>query len=121
MVDIKQLIGNRIRDLRKERGISQEVLGEKADLHYTYVGAVERGEKNCSIETLDKIAHGLNVPINALFNFPSSPEDLKRHRTSITQGIGKCSPEAVWVLARLIDILGSQHTAKKPKKNRQKV
>jgi len=59
--DIKKLIGDRIRNLRKEQGLSQEELGARAELHLTYIGAVERGEKNCSITTLVRIARGLNV------------------------------------------------------------
>ena len=56
MENTKTLVGERIRALRKEKGWSQEELGEKASLHHTYVGAVERGEKNASIETLGRIA-----------------------------------------------------------------
>ena len=45
MEDIKSLLGKRIRDLRKQRGLSQEELGWKAELHFTYIGAVEEEEK----------------------------------------------------------------------------
>ncbi len=46
MEDIQKVIGNRLRDLRKKKGLSQEELGSKSKLHYTYIGAIERGEKN---------------------------------------------------------------------------
>ena len=61
MEDLKKLVGERIRQLRKERGLSQEKLGFKSDLHYTHIGAIERAEKNWSIDTLVKVAEGLNV------------------------------------------------------------
>lgn len=52
-------LGNRIRRRRMELGLSQERLGEEAGLHRTYIGAVERGEKNLTVLTLSKIARAL--------------------------------------------------------------
>ncbi len=77
MEDVKKLVGERIRELRKGRGLSQEELGWKSDLHYTHIGAIERGEKNWSIETLVKVTKGLNVRINDLFDFPSTQANIK--------------------------------------------
>jgi transcriptional regulator with XRE-family HTH domain len=67
--DIKRLIGDRVRRLRIERGISsQEKLGEIAnDLHRTFIGRVERGETNISIENLDAIAKALDVSLAEFF------------------------------------------------------
>ena len=56
MADVKRLIGDRIRQLRKERGLSQEKLGYESELHYTHIGSIERGEKNWSFDTLIKAA-----------------------------------------------------------------
>ena len=61
--------GNRVRSLRKAQGLSQEKLAGKADLHPTYVGAVERGERNLSLSAIKKIAKGLQVNIPELFVF----------------------------------------------------
>ncbi|MEK4510136.1 helix-turn-helix domain-containing protein [Paenibacillus sp. FSL K6-2524] len=66
---ILKLIGERIRDLRKERGLSQEQLGELANLHYTYIGGVERAEKNISVLNLAKISDALNVGVYDLFTY----------------------------------------------------
>ena len=60
--------GDRVRALRKDRSISQEKLAELADLHRTYVGAVERGERNISLINIKKIADALDVPLNQLMN-----------------------------------------------------
>lgn len=60
-------LGERIRRLRKERGLSQEQLGEKSGLHTNYIGQIERGEKNLTIESLQKVAIGLDIPIGQLF------------------------------------------------------
>ena len=61
MERVKQLIGNNIRNQRKERGFSQEELAEKASLHRTYIGSVERGERNISIENIVSIARALRI------------------------------------------------------------
>jgi transcriptional regulator with XRE-family HTH domain len=67
--DIKSLIGERVRELREARGIaSQEKLGELAsDLHRTFIGRVERGETNISIENLEAITKALNVSLAEFF------------------------------------------------------
>ncbi len=59
--------GNRVRELRKERGLSQEKLSFKADLHRTYIGMIERAEKNITLLNIEKIANALEVSINDLF------------------------------------------------------
>jgi len=58
---IKLTVGATIRDLRVRAGYSQELLAEKAGLHRTYVGGVERGERNISLENIVRIARALNV------------------------------------------------------------
>ena len=60
--------GDKIRVLRKEQGISQEELSYKADLHRTYIGMIERAEKNITLVNIDKIAKALNVDLKELFN-----------------------------------------------------
>jgi transcriptional regulator with XRE-family HTH domain len=59
--------GIRLRQLRKERGLTQEKLAAKAGLHYTYIGSVERGEKNISLFNIEKLAAALGVGIVELF------------------------------------------------------
>ncbi len=51
--------GERLRQLRKEQGISQEKLAELAELHRTYVGGIERGERNVALLNILKIAKAL--------------------------------------------------------------
>lgn len=65
--DVLIKFGERVRDLRKERGLSQEQLAFKADLHRTYIGMIERAEKNITLVNVEKIANALNVNINELF------------------------------------------------------
>lgn len=102
MKDVKKLVGDRIRQLRKERGLSQEELGDKSDLHYTHIGAIERGEKNWSIDTLVKVAGGLNVTVNDLLILPSKPEDIKNLKKKIISEINEFSPEALNIFSDMV-------------------
>lgn len=60
--------GNRVREIRKEKNLSQEELSFKADLHRTYIGMIERAEKNITLINIEKIAKALNVDIKELFD-----------------------------------------------------
>jgi transcriptional regulator with XRE-family HTH domain len=61
--------GNKVRELRKEKGLSQEELSFKADLHRTYIGMIERAEKNITLINIEKIAKALDISINDLMDF----------------------------------------------------
>jgi transcriptional regulator with XRE-family HTH domain len=65
---IQSDFGRRVRDLRKGKGLSQEALALACDLDRTYVGGVERGERNISLLNIHKIAAALGVPAGELFN-----------------------------------------------------
>jgi transcriptional regulator with XRE-family HTH domain len=64
----RRILGGNIRAQRKQLGLSQETLSEKADLHPVYVGSVERGEENVSIDSLVRIAEALKVAVQDLVN-----------------------------------------------------
>ena len=67
MDNIKRKFGIKVRQMRLEKGFSQETFADRCGLHRTYIGAVERGERNISIENIEKIAKVLKVPISLLF------------------------------------------------------
>lgn len=60
-------IANNVRHYRAKLNISQEALAEKSGLHRTYIGQVERAEKNITIESLEKLATALNIEVIELF------------------------------------------------------
>lgn len=66
---IQKQFGQKVRKLRKERGYSQEAFAFECDLHRTYIGCIERGEKNITIVNIEKIAKALKVEIVQLFKF----------------------------------------------------
>jgi transcriptional regulator with XRE-family HTH domain len=65
-MDAKSIFGQNVRRIRKARGLSQEELAQMSGLHRTYVGSVERGERNISLNNIVLIAQALNVPIAEL-------------------------------------------------------
>lgn len=59
--------GSNVRKEREKQGLSQEDLAELCGLHRTYIGGVERGERNVGLVNIIRIAHALTVPASALF------------------------------------------------------
>ncbi len=66
MKDLAKIVGQRIRNYRTKLGFSQEKLAELAGCHPTYIGQLERGEKNATLESIEKIASSLNVSLSKL-------------------------------------------------------
>ena len=62
-----KIIGERLRSYRNQKNWSQEQLAESAGLHSTYIGQLERGEKNATIESISKVAAALGVSLSTLF------------------------------------------------------
>ena len=63
------MFGLKVQRLRKEQGLSQEKLAERADLHRTYIGMIERGERNITLLNIAKIARALNTEMSDLLTF----------------------------------------------------
>ncbi len=61
--------GKRVRTIRKNKGLSQEELSFKANLHRTYIGMIERAEKNITLINIEKIAMALDTDIKNLMDF----------------------------------------------------
>ena len=65
--------GQQVRELRLQRKLSQEALADEAGLDRSYIGGVERGQRNVSLRNIDKIARALDIPLVDLFG-PASAE-----------------------------------------------
>ena len=57
------MFGDNVRQLRKAKGFSQEGFADHCGLHRTYIGAIERGEVNVSLDNIERIARGLSSPV----------------------------------------------------------
>ena len=67
MQEIHKKLGKRIAELRKKRGFSQEGFAHECGFHRSYMGAVERGEKNITLAMVGRIAGGLKISLAELF------------------------------------------------------
>ena len=65
--DARALLSEKMRQQRLTQGLSQEALADLAGLHRTYIGSVERGERNISLDNLERIAHALKMSLSELF------------------------------------------------------
>jgi len=66
--DILRKFGEKVRKQRKQKKLSQEALAEKAGLHRTYIGMIERAEKNITLINIEKIANALEISIKDFFS-----------------------------------------------------
>jgi transcriptional regulator with XRE-family HTH domain len=69
MSDIRSQLGQRVRELRKSKGLSQEQLAHLSGLSRQYITDVERGARNIAIVNVEKIAKALEIPLSKLFDF----------------------------------------------------
>lgn len=65
--DIRKLFGELMRKARKNKDLTQEELADKAGLHFTYIGQIERGRRNPSLINIYKIQKALRIPISDIF------------------------------------------------------
>ncbi len=65
-IKILEKFGERVREERLKQGLSQEALAEKAGVHRTYIGMIERAEKNITLINIERIAIALDIPLGEL-------------------------------------------------------
>ncbi|MBE0343926.1 XRE family transcriptional regulator [Paenibacillus sp. 28ISP30-2] len=83
MSELLDLVGTRIRDIRKSKGLSQEALAEKAGFNSSYIGFIERAERNISLKNLEKIAKALNVGVYQLLTYVKENDELTEEDSSV--------------------------------------
>ena len=75
MSEIAKTIGQRIRYYRCQLGLSQEKVAEKAGCHTSYIGQIERGEKNATLKSIEKIVTAIDIPLYQIFDKLGTAED----------------------------------------------
>jgi transcriptional regulator with XRE-family HTH domain len=103
--EILNLVGAQIRALRKERGLSQEALGEKGGFHFTYIGQIERGEKNVALLNVAKIADALGVNVSQLFAYVHEEIELTQAELDIQDVVSmlrKSTPDKVRLAKNIV-------------------
>lgn len=71
--ELQRVVGENLRALRRQRGLSQEEFAEVLGVHRTYMGGVERGERNLTLQTVERLAESLGVAPLALLRPPAQP------------------------------------------------
>ncbi|MCK9857597.1 helix-turn-helix transcriptional regulator [Paenibacillus sp. ATY16] len=105
MSDLRNVVGDRIRAIRKAKELTQQELAERSNLDDAYIGAVERGERNFSIDTLDKIVEGLDISPGELFRTSKrkSNEEAVRQQVidELVAAIGRLDIDQVDILRKV--------------------
>ena len=110
-------VGIRIRELRKERYMSQEVLAFNSDINPAYLGKIERGEKCPTIDTIYKICVGLKIPISELLDIergtnPTSEEAMYRIKNALSGVDAESAVKIAEIVERISDIYKNEQAAK---------
>lgn len=101
----QKLVGRRIRSLRTDRGLTQQELGERAELSYKYLGAVERGEENPSLLVLERIAAGLEVELFDIFNFAHEETNPRTLRNALNRLLAGADPAQLQMACKFLRAL----------------
>ena len=97
-----ELLGRRIRALRKSKGLTQEELGKASKVNYKFLGSLERGLQNPSTVTLEKIATALKVDLMELFRFQHEETDLAKLRKVIAHLIEDERLETLQLILKIV-------------------
>jgi transcriptional regulator with XRE-family HTH domain len=102
-----QLLGQRVRTLRTNRGWSQEDLAERCGRHFTYIGRIERGEQNVTVEVLNDVASALSVSIGDLLavDQPRLLTDWKVAATDLVEAVSRGFRAQVDVKGKLAELM----------------
>jgi transcriptional regulator with XRE-family HTH domain len=107
MVDIAKIVGDRIRIIRTEKGLTQEELAHRAEIDPSHFGKMERGEVNPSLNSLEKITNVLEITLEDLFR-NIQPSTANKDNTTISLLINKLNTLTVKeqkLILTLLDIL----------------
>ena len=84
---VRRALGRQVRKLRTAQGLSQEQLGERADLHWTHISGIERAQYDLKLSTLTRVSRGLGVSLSALFVGIVAPRARRKRSPSVATGV----------------------------------
>ncbi len=103
-MDLKQMIGARIKEVRARRGLTQEQLSERIDINSKYLSSIERGKENPTLNTLIKLAQSLDVNINEFFTMVEI-EDSEKRKDLIISFLDKANDEQLKLAYMVLSVI----------------
>ena len=103
-MDIKQMIGARIKEIRTKKGITQEGLSERMEINPKYLSSIERGKENPTLNTLIKLSESLEVDIGEIFSFVEA-EDPNRRRSQIISLLDEADSEQLKLVFKVLSVV----------------
>lgn len=104
-METKELLGRRVKELRKKRGLTQEELAERASVDVKYLGNIERGRENPTVGTLEKLANALSVKTHQILTFEHELKGERLLRRRIIQVLEKCDETELRIILKLVGTL----------------
>lgn len=109
-------VGDRIRTIRKHRGLTQESLAEKTGLQNTYISDVERGDRNISLETLEKIVQALEVEAVDVFQFSQQSDKKQQMIQTLKELLSTKNTQEIKAIIKIVNEIFSSFGSKDIKK-----
>jgi len=103
-MDIKQMIGARIKDIRTKKGFTQEQLAEKIEINPKYLSSIERGLENPTLNTLIKLSEKLGVDLDDIFNHVQI-EDPAERKSLILSLLDQANDEQLKLAYRILSVI----------------
>jgi len=104
MVDTKKLVGARIKELRRRAGLTQEQLAEQVELDARHLSRLEVGRHFPSLQSLERIATALDVPLVEFFQFPGD-ENIRALRVDLTKFAKRSSEAQIRLAAKVLKLV----------------
>ena len=104
-MDILVLVGNRIRQLRKDVKLTQSDLADKAGLSTNFIALLEKGKRSASIDTLFRIAQVLKVDMRTMFDFPENKTKAKLASDEVVKLLNRRSIEEIELIKAIAGLI----------------
>ena len=104
MEDTKILLGKRVRSLRRQKDYSQEQFAEKAEISGKYIGEIERGQANISMDVLDSIAKALDLNVSELLDFEHE-SDREELISKLTKLLNDADDQSLRSIFRVVNAI----------------
>jgi len=101
-MDVKKLIGLRVKELRRSGGMSQEVLAEKTGISSKYLSSIERGKENPTLDTFINLAKALTIELLEIFNFSHEEKSTEALKEYLSLQINESDEERLKLAAKIL-------------------